>query len=139
MTTDEKLGEAGVYPFLRYADAPKALRWLCDAFGFTEEACHPGPKGTIAHAVVRLGEGRVLLSSARPDDILGMKTVSEAGAATQGIYVRVPDVDAHFERARSRGADIAYPLTDQDYGSREYGARDPEGNVWSFGTYRPGS
>jgi uncharacterized glyoxalase superfamily protein PhnB len=28
-------------------------------------------------------------------------------------------------------------LTDQDYGSREYAARDPEGNVWCFGTYRP--
>ena len=28
-------------------------------------------------------------------------------------------------------------LTDQDYGSREFAARDPHGNVWSFGTYRP--
>jgi uncharacterized glyoxalase superfamily protein PhnB len=26
-------------------------------------------------------------------------------------------------------------LTDQDYGSREFIARDPEGNIWSFGTY----
>jgi uncharacterized glyoxalase superfamily protein PhnB len=24
----------------------------------------------------------------------------------------------------------------QDYGSREFTARDPEGNHWSFGTYR---
>jgi uncharacterized glyoxalase superfamily protein PhnB len=24
-----------------------------------------------------------------------------------------------------------------DYGSREFTARDPEGNVWSFGTYDP--
>jgi uncharacterized glyoxalase superfamily protein PhnB len=24
-----------------------------------------------------------------------------------------------------------------DYGSREYGARDPEGFHWSFGTYAP--
>jgi uncharacterized glyoxalase superfamily protein PhnB len=23
-------------------------------------------------------------------------------------------------------------------GSREFTARDPEGNLWSFGTYRPG-
>lgn len=28
-------------------------------------------------------------------------------------------------------------LTDTDYGSRDYSARDPEGSLWSFGTYRP--
>lgn len=28
-------------------------------------------------------------------------------------------------------------LTDQDYGSRDFIARDPEGFVWTFGTYRP--
>ncbi|THA80732.1 glyoxalase, partial [Streptomyces sp. A0592] len=27
--------------------------------------------------------------------------------------------------------------TDQDYGSRDYMARDGEGNIWSFGTYAP--
>ena len=35
------------------------------------------------------------------------------------------------------GATIERELTDQDYGSREFTARDPEGNLWSFGTYRP--
>jgi uncharacterized glyoxalase superfamily protein PhnB len=34
-------------------------------------------------------------------------------------------------------ATIERELTDQDYGSREFTARDPEGNLWSFGTYRP--
>jgi uncharacterized glyoxalase superfamily protein PhnB len=35
------------------------------------------------------------------------------------------------------GAEVVMPLTDQDYGSRDYTARDPEGNLWSFGTYLP--
>lgn len=34
-------------------------------------------------------------------------------------------------------AQAVRPLVDQDYGSREYSARDPEGNLWSFGTYNP--
>jgi uncharacterized glyoxalase superfamily protein PhnB len=42
-----------------------------------------------------------------------------------------------LERARAAGADVARELTDMDYGSREFSARDPEGNVWSFGTYDP--
>jgi uncharacterized glyoxalase superfamily protein PhnB len=52
--------------------------------------------------------------------------------------VAVDDPDAHHARAKAAGAVIMMELTDQDYGSREYAARDPEGNVWCFGTYRPG-
>ena len=36
-----------------------------------------------------------------------------------------------------RGAEIVRELTDTDYGSHDFGVRDPEGHVWSFGTYRP--
>ncbi len=53
------------------------------------------------------------------------------------LYLAVDNVDAHHDRAVAAGAEIIYGLTDQPYGSREYAARDPEGNVWSFGTYRP--
>ncbi len=53
------------------------------------------------------------------------------------LYLVVEDPDAHHDRARAAGAEIVMPLTDQPYGSREYAALDPEGNVWSFGTYRP--
>jgi uncharacterized glyoxalase superfamily protein PhnB len=54
-----------------------------------------------------------------------------------GIYVAVEDADAHYEQAKAAGAEIVREIGDTDYGSREYTARDPEGNVWSFGTYRP--
>jgi uncharacterized glyoxalase superfamily protein PhnB len=40
-------------------------------------------------------------------------------------------------RTRATGATIERELTDQDYGSRDYTASDPEGNLWSFGTYLP--
>ena len=32
---------------------------------------------------------------------------------------------------------VVRELSDTDYGSREFSVRDPEGNVWSFGTYEP--
>ena len=54
------------------------------------------------------------------------------------VYVAVADPDAHFELAKTAGAGIVFEPYDTDYGSREYTARDPEGNFWSFGTYRPG-
>jgi hypothetical protein len=32
---------------------------------------------------------------------------------------------------------LRYRDAARDYGSRDYSARDFEGNLWSFGTYRP--
>jgi uncharacterized glyoxalase superfamily protein PhnB len=56
---------------------------------------------------------------------------------TGGVYVHVEDVEAHYAQARAAGAEIVRELADTSYGSREYLARDPEGNLWGFGTYRP--
>ena len=53
------------------------------------------------------------------------------------MYVVIEDADAHYARAKAAGAEIVRELEDQDYGSRDYSARDFEGNLWSFGTYRP--
>ena len=41
------------------------------------------------------------------------------------------------DRAKAAGAEISREPQDMDYGSREFTAKDSEGNVWSFGTYDP--
>jgi uncharacterized glyoxalase superfamily protein PhnB len=130
------MAEGNVFPFLRYRDASAAVRWLCEAFGFEEKAVFAGPDGTVAHAELGTGGGVVMLGSAR-EDALGMRTPRELGAVTGGIYVRVEDPDAHHRRAAAAGAEVVLELRDMEYGSREYTCRDPEGNLWSFGTYRP--
>jgi uncharacterized glyoxalase superfamily protein PhnB len=61
----------------------------------------------------------------------------DGGQPPVTIYVVVEDPDSHYARARAAGAEIVRELADMPYGSREYGARDPEGNQWSFGTYDP--
>jgi uncharacterized glyoxalase superfamily protein PhnB len=43
--------------------------------------------------------------------------------------------DALFARAEAAGARVVRGLTDEDYGSRGFTLRDPEGVYWSFGTY----
>jgi uncharacterized glyoxalase superfamily protein PhnB len=53
------------------------------------------------------------------------------------VYVVVDDPDALFERMRNAGIEVVMEPTDQDYGSRDFIVRDPEGNLWSFGTYVP--
>lgn len=131
MTTRQNL-----FPFLRYADAPAAIEWLCHTFGFVEGLNVPGPGGIVAHAELSLGSGVVMVGSMK-DDTLGMKTPRELGAVNGGIYVFVEDVDAHYDRARGAGAEIVRELAETDHGSREYVARDLEDHLWGFGTYRP--
>ena len=53
------------------------------------------------------------------------------------VYVAVEDPDALYARAKSAGARIEMELHTTDYGSRDFACRDPEGNLWSFGTYWP--
>jgi uncharacterized glyoxalase superfamily protein PhnB len=125
-----------IYPALRYTDANAAVAWLGQAFGFEEKAVFRDDDGTVQHAELRLGNGMVMLGQHRPGGFFGDDPPDPAAAA-QSIYVVVEDPDAHHDRARAAGADIARGLVDQDYGSREYSARDLEGNLWSFGTYDP--
>jgi uncharacterized glyoxalase superfamily protein PhnB len=121
-----------VYPFLTYRDARAAIEWLEEAFGFRRHLVVDGPDGIVLHAELTNGEGMVMLASERED---GGHFGYHAG---QGwLYVVVDDADAHHERAKAAGAEIVMEPTDQVYGSRDYSARDPEGNLWSFGTYRP--
>ncbi len=120
-----------LYPTIRYRDAPAAIEFLKAAFGFEEHVVYPGEDGTIAHAQLSFGPSILMLGSDRED--------THGRRAGQGsMYVAIEDPNAHCARAQAAGAEIIVEPHDTDYGSRDYAARDPEGNVWNFGTYRPG-
>ena len=123
-----------VYPTLRYRDAPAAIEWLCTAFGFQQHLVMPNPDGTIAHAELRLGNGMIMLGSRKDEDTGELQSQTES-SALRGIYVYVADADAQYERARAAGGEVVREINDTEYGSREYAIRDPEGTIWSFGTY----
>ena len=131
-----------IIPCLRYADAPVAIEFLCKAFGFERHAVYGDDKdpAVIHHAQLVYRGCMIMLAS--PSDTewarkAGMKSVAQAGGNTQAPYIVIDDVDAHAARARAAGAEIIAEPEDQDYGSRVYSARDPEGYVWSFGSYDP--
>jgi len=124
-----------IFPILRYNDARSAIRWLCAAFGFEEVFSTPEAGEYVRHAQLRLGKNLVMVGSVRHDD--GVMSPKALGAASQMLAVYVEDPDMHFERAKAAGANILYPPTDTDFGSREYHVLDLEGHPWTFGTYRP--
>ncbi|MCA2214754.1 VOC family protein [Jidongwangia harbinensis] len=120
-----------VWPTLRARDARALIRFLVDVFGFHETVVH-GDGDTVFHAQLSwpLGGG-VMLGSARggPDDPWALTP------GTFGGYVVADDIDARYERAVAAGAEVVRKPYDTDYGSRDFTVRDPEGNLWQFGTY----
>ena len=132
---------ATVIPSLRYQDAPKAIDWLCRAFGFERHLVVPGEGDTIAHAQLTFGRGMIMLGSSGAHgggfDELVKAPGEVGGIGTQSPYVIVDDADAHLVRARAAGAEIVLDIEDKAYGGRGYTCRDLEGHVWSFGTYDP--
>ncbi|MFD4243061.1 VOC family protein [Streptomyces sp. NPDC058525] len=127
-------GVPSICPTLVYRDAKAAIKLLTEAFGFSQVAVYEGENGAVVHAELAYGNGVVMLGSKGTGGVFD-KAMGDAGPS--GVYVVVEDVDAHHRRAVEHGAEILMEPTDQDYGSRDYMARDGEGNIWSFGTYAP--
>jgi uncharacterized glyoxalase superfamily protein PhnB len=127
-----------IIPYIRYEDAPAMLDWLEEAFGFKRRVVYE-EGARIVHAEVAYGNGMFMMGSTDDDgDETAAKTPRQLGGeATGGMYVVVDDADAHCAQARAAGAQIVRELRDEDFGSRDYVARDPEGHTWTFGTYRP--
>jgi uncharacterized glyoxalase superfamily protein PhnB len=122
-----------IIPTLRYDDARAAITWLVDTLGFTPSFVTPETGEKVGHAQLRWGNGMVMLAS-KTDGGDGRLAVEQGPS---WVYVVVDDIDAHHARAVERGAEILQPLTEEGYGGKGYSVRDPEGNVWSVGTYRP--
>jgi uncharacterized glyoxalase superfamily protein PhnB len=121
-----------VWPTLRARDAYGLIRFLVDVVGFEETAVY-GDGAVVHHAELSwpLGGG-IMLGSERPAD--GDQWPLSPGSF--GAYVVCEDTDALHRRALAGGAEIVDSPHDTEYGSRDFALRDPEGNRWSFGTYR---
>ncbi|HET6275989.1 MAG TPA: VOC family protein [Candidatus Cybelea sp.] len=127
-----------IYPGLRYNDAKAAIEWLESAFGFETQEVYTADDGSVVHAQLRLAGNLVMLGNVK-DDSYGTSPAT-LGAVTGTIYIALGsagEIDACYGRAKAAGVEIIRELSDTDYGSHDFGARDLEGHIWSFGTYRP--
>jgi uncharacterized glyoxalase superfamily protein PhnB len=120
---NRSIPQATVIPVLIYPDVREAVDWLVTAFGFVERVFI----GENHRAQLTFGDGALIVG-----DVRGDRRPPRAGEATHSVVVRVADVRAHYERARTRGARILSEPTDYEYGERQYSAEDPWGHQWTF-------
>ncbi len=123
-----------VWPILSYRDARAAADFLVEAFGFELRAIYgrEDDPSVVDHAELRwpLGGGVMFGTAGKDDSPFGRRA-----PGNDAVYVVCQDADALFARATAAGAEVVRGLADEEYGSRGFTMRDPEGNLWSFGTY----
>jgi uncharacterized glyoxalase superfamily protein PhnB len=124
---------ATLYPGLQYRDAEAGMKWLEDVLGCERREDHRDDDGNVVHAELEFQGAIVMLSTAG----VGREPFRSLPAGGRLVYCAVDEVDSLYEQVREANGDIALEITDTDYGSRDFTVRDPEGNLWSFGTYRP--
>ena len=137
MSEEGNANEGRIIPALRCRNAAAAIDWLCAAFGFERKMVVLANGGRVAHAELALGNGMIMLGDVETEYGRLVAAPNKGEPVTQGIYVVVEDADLHYARAKAAGAEIVLDIKAQDYGGRDYTARDPEGHVWTFGTYDP--
>jgi uncharacterized glyoxalase superfamily protein PhnB len=113
-------------------DAHGLIRWLVELLEFRVAAVHEEPGRGIAHAQLTWRTGNVFLSSRHPG------VWGRTGPASICLAADDPaEVDRLYQKALAAHAEIVDELHDEDYGDHIFGVRDPEGNLWAIGTYRP--
>lgn len=124
MLTNRSIPSATVIPVLVYPDVRAAVAWLSRVFGFVERV----RIGEEHRSQMQVGdEGAVIVA-----DVHGDQQAPQAGAVTHVIKVRVGDVNAQFEQARSQGARVLQEPTEYEYGERECTLEDLAGHRWQF-------
>jgi uncharacterized glyoxalase superfamily protein PhnB len=125
-----------VWACLRYDDAKAAIKFLVDAFGFEPTLVVEGDDESerdVQHAeLLWPNGGGIMLGSTSFTEGVHAQLPSGQGST----YAVTDDPDRLFVRATAAGAEVLKGLTDEEYGSRGFTVRDPEGNIWGFGTYR---
>ncbi|TCU60266.1 putative glyoxalase superfamily protein PhnB [Bradyrhizobium sp. R2.2-H] len=124
-----------LYHTMRCRDAEAMIAWLKNVLGFAEHVVYR-KEGTVIHAELAFGSS-ILMLGAHRDDAYAKRVGDISGQRTDAVYLAVDDPDALYEKVKAAGAKIEMEPYTTDYGSRDFAARDPEGGLWSFGTYWP--
>jgi uncharacterized glyoxalase superfamily protein PhnB len=128
-----------LYPAILYDDAPAAIAFLIDAFGFAELSRHAD--GALVHNCQLVLDGNIVMASSAQRDGRGTLNMGPvracSGLSPICLCFYVVDPDAHHARAAAACARILHPPEDYPFGGRGYSALDPEGIPWTFGNYDP--
>jgi PhnB protein len=121
-------GFHSVTTYLECLGVPRLLDFLKQAYGAEEKVRTNRPDGSVSHAAVKIGDSMVELG----------EPMEPGKAMTAALHYYVEDADSVYRRALKAGGTSLYEPTDQEYGDREAGVKDPSGNDWYIATHKTG-
>jgi PhnB protein len=125
-------GASAIIPRLFCRDAAAEIEFCKAAFHAEELVRRPGPDGSAAHAMLKIGPAMLMIDAEWP--AMPTRAPQPDGSSPVVIYVYVADVDQTVDRAVGLGAKLLYPATDQFWGDRIAWIMDPAGHVWTVAT-----
>ena len=118
MTTPE--GFTTLFPYLFVDGAEEYIEFLTHGLGGREESRTLNAEGKVANCQIRFGDTPLMLAEA-----LGRFPRSRVS-----LYLYVESADAAMARALAQGASLEMEAADMDYGDRQGGVKDAQGNIW---------
>jgi PhnB protein len=123
-----------ITPAIAIRNAAKAIEFYKQAFGAEETMRLNAPDGRVAHAEIKIGDSRLMISD--DFEMSPCKSPQSLGGTTATLHIYVPDADAAFDRAVRAGATARMPVSDMFWGDRYGQVMDPFGHIWSVGTQK---
>jgi uncharacterized glyoxalase superfamily protein PhnB len=133
ITNGKPDGYTTLTPFLVCSPATEAIGFYEEVFGAKQVSRMDGPGGTVLHAELDLGDGRLQLAD--PNEQFGLVVPDRTGdSVSSSICIYVPDVDAVFAKAVERGATVREKPDTFVTGDRFASIYDPFGHRWAVMT-----
>lgn len=126
-------GYHSIQPYLMFKSCVAAIAFYERAFGATQRLCMKGPDGRVGHAELQMGDSVIMMAD--ENVAIGALSVEHFGGSPIGIMLYTEDCDAMYRDALAAGAVSEREPTDQPYGDRMAGVRDPFGYRWYLATH----
>jgi PhnB protein len=121
-----------IIPRLVCRDPAAEVAFCTRALGAVSINERPGPDGTLAHALLKIGPEMIMIEAEWPS--LPSRAPAMDATSPVVIFVYVPDVDEVVLRATECGARLVVPVANQFWGDRTAWLMDPAGHVWTVAT-----
>ena len=125
-------GYTSLTPFLVIDGAAKAIEFYTGVFGATLVERMDGSDGTVAHAELDFGDGRLQLSDPNPQ--YGLEAPERKASVTHSIVLYCSDADDVVARAEAAGATVREAVQTFVTGDRFGSIVDPFGQRWAVMT-----
>lgn len=121
-------GYHSVQPYVMFKNCGEAISFYAKAFGATEKLRMTNAEGKVSHAEIQIGDSFIMMADEAPQ--MEAFSVEHYGGSPVSLLIYTENCDVMYKQALAAGAKSLREPSDQPYGDRMSGVRDPFGYRW---------